>query len=189
MNITKNTQKKQKTCISLNFILSLTQMKFVPHKMPFPNLVQQGLEKRFLHLEKLTSTLNLKKWKTFMKIEKFNLLHLRNDAHFRFHTEFRDIVEEETSESLKIKSQFDTYQPFYERVAWRFDKTADETNIVHKKARAELDKIYRGIVERLNALMVIEGDAAYEQFAKKLNAVIEKYAVKKISTIKTEVTQ
>jgi len=163
----------------------------MPHKMPFPNLVLQGLEKdlHFLRLEKFVSTLNLKKWKIFMKIEKFNLLHLRNDVHFRFHSEFRDLVEEETSEALKIKPQFDAYQPFYERVAGRFNKTAGETNIVHKKARAELDKIYRGIVERLNALMVIEGEAAYEQFARRLNTVIEKYAVRKISTSKTEVTQ
>jgi len=173
----------------------------MPHKMPFVispppyskftiSLFGETISKinlDFLNLEKLTSTLNLKKWKTFMKIEKFNLLHLRNDAHFRFHTEFRDLVEEETSEALKIKPQFDAYLPFYKRVAGHFNKTDGETNIVHKKARAELDKIYRGIVERLNALMVIESEAAYEQFARRLNTVIDKYAVRKISTIKTEV--
>jgi hypothetical protein len=40
-----------------------------------------------------------------MKIGKFNLLHLRNDAHFQFHTEFSDLVKKHNPETLKVKLQ------------------------------------------------------------------------------------
>jgi len=65
-----------------------------------------------------------------------------------------------------------------------------KSNIVLKKARMELDVVYRAIVDRVNALMVVEGEAAYEQFAKKLNEIVEKYAARhnnsKNLTSKTE---
>jgi hypothetical protein len=61
----------------------------------------------------------------------------------------------------------------------RFDETAARTtDIVMKQARAQLDEAYKTIVERINALAVVEGVAAYEAFIKTLNAVIAKYAVK-----------
>jgi len=83
-----------------------------------------------------------------MKIEKINLLHLRNDAQFQFHTEFRDLVAKQGAAALKIKSQFDDYLPLYDRV------------------------------ERVNALAVVEGVAGYETFIRTMNAVVAKYAVK-----------
>jgi hypothetical protein len=61
----------------------------------------------------------------------------------------------------------------------RFDETASRTDIVLKKARAELDEAYRVIVELIDALAIVEGEANYEPFARTLNAVIEKYAVKR----------
>jgi hypothetical protein len=61
----------------------------------------------------------------------------------------------------------------------RFDETAARTtDIVMKQARAQLDEVYKTIVERINALAVVEGVATYEAFIKTLNAVIAKYAVK-----------
>jgi hypothetical protein len=225
-----------------------------------------------------------------MKISKIHLNNLRNDAHFQFHTEFRDLVAKQGAETLKIKPQFQAYLPLYDRedialkkiikseftakiheadkardeiyigmaemnaaalkhfspeireaagrlkivfdtygnvaskplneetsaiynilqelqgkyaadvatvgigqwvsevetrnkafeelVKERFDETAARTDIVLKAARAELDAAYFAIRERLNALMVVEGEAAYENFARTLNAVIAKYAVK-----------
>jgi len=226
-----------------------------------------------------------------MKIEKINLLHLRNDAHFQFHTEFRDLVEHQGAATLKINPQFDGYLPLYNRVdealkkivkseftakiheadkardeiylgmaetvaatlrhfnpdvrqaaerlkilfdtygnvankplneetsaiynilqelkgkyttdvasigltQWvaelenrnqtfetlvkeRFDETASRaTDIVMKQARVQLDDVYKTIVERINALAVVEGIETYEAFIKTLNAVIAKYAVK-----------
>jgi hypothetical protein len=223
-----------------------------------------------------------------MKIDKIQLLILRNDAHFQFHTEFRDLVAKNGAEALKIKLQYDAYLPLYDRedialkkiakseftakiheadkardeiyigmtemnaaalkhfspeireaagrlkivfdtygnvaskplneetsaiynilqelqgkyaadvatvgigqwvaelqtrnaafealVKERFDETAGRTDIVLKEARAKLDEAYFAIRERLNALIVVEGVADYENFAKTLNAVIAKYA-------------
>jgi hypothetical protein len=226
-----------------------------------------------------------------MKIGKFNLLHLRNDAHFQFHTEFNDLVTKHNPETLKVKSLFDAYLPLYERedealkkisknaltekiqeadrardeifagmvevnkgmckhfnkqtaeaayrvkiildtygniarkplneqtsavynllqdlrsdkyasdtaesaiadwadelekrnkafealVKERFDETAHKTDIVMKAARAELDKAYHAMTERIDAFALVEGTADHEEFIKTLNAVIAKYAVK-----------
>jgi len=63
-------------------------------------------------------------------------------------------------------------------VQGRYEEAAGKTDIVLKNARVELDEAFRAIVERVNALMVVEGVSAYEQFAKRLNVVIDKYAVK-----------
>jgi hypothetical protein len=224
-----------------------------------------------------------------MKIQKLDTHSLRNDAHFQFHTEFRDLVVLHNPLTLKIKPQFDSYLPLYNRVddalkkivkseftakiheadkardeiylgmaetvtatlrhfnptvrqaaerlkiifdtygnvankplneetsaiynilqelkgkyaadaesvgltLWvteletrnlafealvkeRFDETAARTtDIVMKQARAQLDEAYRVIVERINALAVVEGVASYEAFIKTLNAVIAKYS-------------
>jgi hypothetical protein len=217
---------------------------------------------------------------------------MRNDAHFQFHTEFRDLVVKFDAETLKIKKQFDVYLPLYARedealkkinkssltqkiqdadkerdkvfanmvevnkamgrhfnpeiaeaankikivfdtygnvarkplneqtsavynllqdlrsdkyksameksgiLDWvnelevrnlafdklmkeRFDETASKCDIVLKQARIELDEAYIAIAGRINALMVVDGEEAYEKFVKTLNAVIEKYAVKR----------
>ena len=58
----------------------------------------------------------------------------------------------------------------------RFDETALRTDIVLKEARREVDNTYRTIVERINALVIVEGEAAYIEFIRTLNAVIAKYA-------------
>jgi hypothetical protein len=40
-----------------------------------------------------------------MKIQKLFTHSLRNDAHFQFHTEFRDLVTKNNPQTLKIKPQ------------------------------------------------------------------------------------
>jgi len=50
-----------------------------------------------------------------MKISKLDMNHLRNDAHFQFHTEFRDLAIPHGAAALKIKPQFDAYLLLYER--------------------------------------------------------------------------
>ncbi|MEI6754668.1 MAG: DUF6261 family protein [Paludibacter sp.] len=44
-----------------------------------------------------------------------------------------------------------------------------------KEARVKIDTIYRQLVERLNALIVVEGEAAYAGFVTELNKRIEGY--------------
>ena len=58
----------------------------------------------------------------------------------------------------------------------RFDETADKSDIVVKQARAELDAAYRTIIERIDALAIVEGVKNYESVIKKWNAVVDKYA-------------
>jgi hypothetical protein len=57
----------------------------------------------------------------------------------------------------------------------RFDETAGRTDIVLKEARAEVDQSYFSIREKINALVIVEGVASYENFIRTLNAVIAKY--------------
>jgi len=83
--------------------------------------------------------------------------------------------------AVELKNRNVTFEAL---VKGRSDETASKSGIVLRKARVELDVVYRAIVDRVNALIVVEGDAAYEQFAKKLNEMISKYAVKR-NNIKT----
>ena len=226
-----------------------------------------------------------------MKINKIQLLHLRNGVHFQFHTEFRDLVTKQGAEALKIEKQFKDYQgnyqildeglkkinksaiteqiqeadkarddiwygilemnkaafrhfdskvveaakrlkilfdsygsgelankPTNEQTAFtnnvlqelegkyaedvklvgieqwvaelkarnivldklvkeRFEESAAKSDIVVKDARAELDKSYNTIVERINAFAVVEDDVSiFEAFMKEFNVVVDKYA-------------
>jgi hypothetical protein len=226
-----------------------------------------------------------------MKISKIDTNHMRNDAHFQFHTEFSDLVKKHNPKTLKVKPLFDAYLPLYERedealkkinksvftekiqeadkardeiflgmvevnngmckhfskqiaesahkvkivldtygnvarktlneetsaiynlvqdlrsdkyasdtaesaimdwadelekrnkafealVKERFDETAHKTDIVLRTARGELDKVYHAMTERIDALVIVEGTADYEEFVKTFNAVVAKYAVK-----------
>ena len=222
-----------------------------------------------------------------MKINKIYPYRLRNDAHFQFYTEFRNLVEKEEALKQKIAAQFETWLPLYEKedialkkivrsaitaqiqeadrvrdeiytgivetntaalkhygedvrsaatrlkilfdtygdvarkplneqtsavynilqelkgkyaadaatigvAGWvlelearnnafadlmreRFDETAGRTDIVLKEARSEVDQSYFSIREKINALVIVEGVASYENFIRTLNAVIAKY--------------
>jgi hypothetical protein len=222
-----------------------------------------------------------------MKINKINSNNLRNDEHFQFHTEFRDLATKETPQKLKIQPQFEAYLPLYGRedealkkinkssitaqlqeadkardeiffglaetakaslkhfnpevraaaerlkvvfdtygnvavkplneqtsavynllqelqgkyasdsetagiTQWavelqarnnafsglmkeRFDETASRCDIVLREARAELDRSYFAICDRINALAIVEGEADYGNFIRTLNAVVAKY--------------
>ena len=41
--------------------------------------------------------------------------NLRNDAHFQFYTEFRNLVQKEGAENLKIAPQFEAWLPLYDK--------------------------------------------------------------------------
>jgi hypothetical protein len=58
----------------------------------------------------------------------------------------------------------------------RFDEAAARTGVTMAQARAGIDKQYRAIVQRINALIIVEGLEAYEPFVNRLNVVIDKYA-------------
>ena len=226
-----------------------------------------------------------------MKIQSLHTFIMRNDSHFQFHTEFKDLVAKSGADALKIGQQFQSYLPLYDNVdtalkkinksvlteqiqeadkardeiwsgiidmnnaalkhfspetreaakklkivfdtygniakkplneqtsatynilqelegkyagdvavvgiqQWvaelkarnnafsdlmkeRFDESALRTDIVLREARAELDKSYRTIAERINALVIVEGASTYEAFIKTLNVIIKKYKPKR----------
>lgn len=58
----------------------------------------------------------------------------------------------------------------------RIDESSAKITVAMKAARAETDAVYRAIVERISAFVVIEGAAAFEGFIAKLNLIISKYA-------------
>ncbi|MBP1616884.1 MAG: hypothetical protein H6Q14_711 [Bacteroidetes bacterium] len=55
------------------------------------------------------------------------------------------------------------------------DEDAERTEIVVKEARNAIDKTYRQLVERVEALIVVEGEAAFAEFVRKLNLIVDKY--------------
>jgi hypothetical protein len=57
----------------------------------------------------------------------------------------------------------------------RFDEAAARTSVTMGDARTDVDKAYRAIVQRINALIIVEGAGAYENFVSRLNVVIDKY--------------
>jgi hypothetical protein len=61
----------------------------------------------------------------------------------------------------------------------RFTETAGKTDIVLKDARKDLDEAYKKICDIINVYIMLEGAAPYEEFAKTLNAIIAKYAVRR----------
>jgi hypothetical protein len=46
---------------------------------------------------------------------------------------------------------------------------------VVKEARALIDKTYRQLLGRVEALIVVEGEAAFAEFVRKLNLIVDKY--------------
>jgi len=222
-----------------------------------------------------------------MKINQISLNRLRNDTHFQFHTEFKDLAQKHNPQALKIKPQYEAYLLLYDKVdlalkkinksaiteklqdadkardeMWRdlvetntaalrhfdpevresakqlkivfdtygniakkplndqtsatynivqdlegkyaphvakvslgpwlaelkarniafsdlmrdrFDESSLKVDIVLKKARIQLDEAYSAMVDRINALVLVEGAEDYETFIKKLNPIISKY--------------
>ena len=50
-----------------------------------------------------------------MKINKIYAYDLRNDAHFQFYTEFRNLVQKEEAVKQKIAPQFEAWLPLYDK--------------------------------------------------------------------------
>ena len=64
---------------------------------------------------------------------------------------------------------------FDELVKARNADTASITQLNAKQCRAETDRVYYEIVERINALIIVNGEKSYADFVNRLNAFIDKY--------------
>ena len=58
----------------------------------------------------------------------------------------------------------------------RYEESAMKTDLVLKEVRLQVDAACRTITERIEALVVVEGAAAYSDFIRYMNTVIDKYA-------------
>ncbi|GBU22173.1 hypothetical protein R80B4_02078 [Fibrobacteres bacterium R8-0-B4] len=61
-------------------------------------------------------------------------------------------------------------------VGARFNETAALPAVAMREARRAVDASYLGIVERVEALIVVEGESAYADFVARQNAVVDKYS-------------
>ena len=66
-------------------------------------------------------------------------------------------------------------EAFSRLVQDRYEETATKTDLVLKQCRAKVDEAYRATIERIDALVVVEGETAYSGFIRQLNAVVDKY--------------
>lgn len=57
----------------------------------------------------------------------------------------------------------------------RYSEAAAKTELRMKQVRAEIDLVYRAIADRLDALMLLNGPAAYEPFVRELNTRVDRY--------------
>ena len=57
----------------------------------------------------------------------------------------------------------------------RYSDKAVKTILKMKEERAKVDTIYRDIRERINALIIVEGEANYAPFVNEMNTRIESY--------------
>jgi len=69
----------------------------------------------------------------------------------------------------------ETNKAFDTLVKARNTENAAKTHLKMKECRTETDKAYSDIVERINALILLEGETKYADFVNKLNTFTEKY--------------
>ena len=72
-------------------------------------------------------------------------------------------------ELINNNSQFETIKNK------RYDEEAGKTQLSMKDVRPAIDKIYRTIVQRINALIIVNGESNYSSFVTELNLRIQHY--------------
>jgi hypothetical protein len=110
-----------------------------------------------------------------MKINRLDANHLRNDAHFQFYGDFRDLVVRCGAEKLKIKQQFDEFVTLYDREDEALKKIIKSafTEKIHEADKIR-DNLYGAIVEINNAYLK-HYDFDTREAAKRLKIVFDTY--------------
>lgn len=57
----------------------------------------------------------------------------------------------------------------------RYDEEGEKTRVRMKKVRVEVDEAYRIMVKKINALIIVNGEAPYVEFVNKFNQRIDAY--------------
>jgi hypothetical protein len=110
-----------------------------------------------------------------MKINQIGLSRLRNDTHFQFHTEFKDLAQKHNPQALKIKPQYDAYLPIYDKVDLALKKI-NKSAITEKIQNADKarDEIWGDLVET-NTAALRHFDPEVRESAKQLKIVFDTY--------------
>ena len=72
----------------------------------------------------------------------------------------------------KLKADNEAYEAL---AKVSYEEDAAKTELKAKTTRIEVDKALRQIIERIEALIVIEGEADYAEFVRRLNLQLDKY--------------
>ncbi|MDR2887552.1 MAG: DUF6261 family protein [Bacteroidales bacterium] len=82
-----------------------------------------------------------------MKIDKIKFTSLRNDGHFQYHTEFRDIVVQFTPQALKIEPQFNAWLALFGQEDTAMNRISKSILTEDMKvADRRRNTVYRGMV-------------------------------------------
>jgi len=111
-----------------------------------------------------------------MRINGIDRKHLRNDEHFQFHTAVRDLIIEESAQTLKIEPQFAAYQTLYNKEdegIKRISKSA-LTAKIHDADRAR-DETYTGMVEINNIMLRYSFNQPAREAAGRLKILFDTY--------------
>ena len=73
----------------------------------------------------------------------------------------------------KLKADNQAYEAL---VTGGYEEEMTKTELKAKETRAEVDTVVRQIMERIEALIVVEGETNYAEFVRRLNLIFEKYA-------------
>jgi len=111
-----------------------------------------------------------------MRIREIHRNHLRNDEHFQFHTAVRDLIIEESAQTLKIEPQFAAYQALYNKEDEGIKKISKSalTAKIHDADRAR-DETYTGIVEINNVMLRYSFSQPAREAAGRLKILFDTY--------------
>ncbi|MDR2911113.1 MAG: DUF6261 family protein [Bacteroidales bacterium] len=121
-----------------------------------------------------------------MKIKKIDLSHLRNDEHFQFYTEFRDMIQNGTPESLKITAQFNAFMTLFGEEDQALHKimksalTADIELLDHRR-----DELFRGMADA-NLAALNHFTESVRTAARRLQIVFDTYGNVAAKTLNEE---
>ena len=110
-----------------------------------------------------------------MKINKIYMYNLRNDEHFMFHNEFRDLIAKAAALRLKLETQFDGYVILINKEDEGLKKITKSalTPKIHEEDKIR-DDLYTGMTE-LTSAMLKNPNQSRREAAKRLKIVFDTY--------------
>lgn len=110
-----------------------------------------------------------------MKISTIHLVNLRNDEHFQYHTEFKDLISKHGAEALKIGMPYEAYLQLYNKEdegIKKINKSALTAEI--QEADKARDMIWSGMIS-MNSAALKHFDPEVADAGKRLKIVFDTY--------------